>query len=366
MKVICARKDLFEGVQTAARAVSPRTSLPILGHLLISAKEDKLHIVSTDLEIGLECWVEANVQEEGAMTVPARMLNEILTVLPETDVVLSVDESHTVSLKCANSSYTILGLSPEEYPALPQVEKEVSFTVDYDMLRDGIRKSLFAVSEDESRAVLTGVLMQVTESDLKLVATDTRRLCMWECPLTDGQGMMNAVVPGRAMHELLRILPEGDGSVDVGISSGQIVFKIDDTVLISRLIEGQYWNFEKIIASDYAKKLIVPTQQLLQSLKRVAIVARENLNRVAIETEDNRLIISAESGTVGTAREEVDVVKTGGDVKMAFNVRYLIDVLSVIETEAVEIELGGEISQTAVRGQAQDNYIYVVMPIRLG
>lgn len=366
MKVICARKDLYEGVQMAARAVSPRTSLPILGHLLISAEEDRLRITSTDLEIGLECVVEANIQEQGSMTVPARMFNEILAVLPETDVVLSVDEANRVSLDCASSNYTILGLPPEEFPSLPQVEEEVSFSIDYDVLRDGIKKTAFAISDDESRVILTGMLMQVMESGLKLVTTDTRRLCQWECPLVGAQGTVNAVVPGRAMNELLRILPESDGSVEVGISSSQVVFRIDDTVLISRLIEGQYLNFDKVISFEYDKKLIIPTEQLLQGIKRVAIVARENANRMMLETVDGKLALSAESGSVGTAHEEVEVVKVGDDVKMAFNVRYLMDVLGVIETEAVEMELTGETSQVVVYPQNQDNYMYVVMPIRLG
>ena len=365
MRVICARKDLYEGVQTAGRAVSGRTSLPILGHLLIKTEEDKIHIVATDLEIGMECIVEANVLEEGSLTVPARVLTEFLAALPETDVDLSVDESNTVTLKCGTSDFSILGLPPEEFPMLPEVREEVSFTIDPEVLRDGIKKTSFAISLDESRAILTGILMQVAEEGLKLVATDTHRLCMQDCPLVESMGVVNAIVPGRAMNELSRIVPESKDKISVAISASQVMFKIDSTILISRLIEGQFPNFEKVIPKEHTKKMTIPTEQLLQSVKRAAIVARENSNRSILSAEDGKLIVTAESGNVGKAHEEVEVIKEGDDFKMAFNAKYLLDVLNVIETEAIEVELSGEVSPALFRPQGQDDYTYVLMPMQV-
>jgi len=365
MKVICARKDLNEGIQTAARAVSARTSLPILGHLLITAEDDRLRIAATDLEIGMECIVEANVQEPGSLTAPARYIGEVLSELPETDVALSVDESHAVSIKCATSDFSILGLPPEEFPMLPEVKEEVSFTIDRETLRGGIRKTSFAVGVDESRAILTGILMQVTENGLKLVSTDTHRLCVLDCALVEVRGEVNAIVPGRAMNELPRIIPEGEGTVSVGISSSQVKFKVGDTTLISRLIEGQFPNFDKVIPTEHNKKLIIPTEQFEQSLKRVAIVARENSNRAVLQVEDGKLILTAESSIVGKAHEEVEIVKEGEDIKMAFSARYLLDVLGVVDTEAVEMELSGEVNQALIRPQGQEDYLYVVMPMQV-
>ena len=366
MKVICARKDLNDGVQVAARAVSSRTSLPILGHLLIKAEEDKLRIAATDLEIGMECVVAASVNEQGSMTVPARVLTEVLAALPETDVALSVDESNTVSLTCGTSDYSILGLPPEEFPALPEVPEEIGFTIERDVLREAVHKTVFAVSADESRAILTGILMQVNESGLKLVATDTHRLCVHDCALVESQGTTNAIVPGRAMNELVRITPEGEGTVAVSVSSSQVMFKVDDTILISRLIDGQFPNFEKVVPTEYSKKLTVPTEPFLQSVRRVAIVARENSNRTILHTEDGKLVLSAESGNLGKAHEEVEVIKEGDDLKMAFNAKYLLDVLNVLETEAIEIELTGEVSQALLRPQGQEGYVYVLMPMQAG
>lgn len=366
MKVICARKDLHEGVQTAGRAVSPRTSLPILSHLLIKAEEDKLRIAATDLEIGMECVVDARVLEPGSLTAPAKVITEILAALPDTDVALSVDESSTVSLKCGTSDFSILGLPPEEFPMLPEVREEVKFTIENDVVREGIAKTSFAISADESRAILTGILMQVNGDTLKLVATDTHRLCVFECHVADSEGAQNAIVPGRALTELSRIVPEGDSTVSVGISQSQVMFRIGDTVLVSRLIEGQFPNFERVIPQEHTKKLTIPTEQFLQSMKRVAIVARENEHRTTVQTQDGTLVLTAESGNVGSAHEEVEVLKEGDDLKMAFSARYLLDMLSVIDVEAIEAEFSGEASPVAIRPQGQDNYVYVLMPMQLG
>ena len=366
MKVVCARKDLYECVQTAARAVSSRTSLPILGHLLITAEEDQLRIAATDLEIGLECRVEAHVQDPGSLTAPARVLTEVLATLPESDVILSSDESNTVNLKCATSDFTILGLPPEEFPMLPEVREEVTLTIERDTIRDSIRKTSFAISADESRAILTGVLMQITDNGLKLVATDTHRLCAQDVSVLESHGSVNAIVPGRALNELSRIVPEGEGTVEVGISPSQIMFKIDETVLISRLIEGQFPNFEKVIPKEHTKKLIVPTEQFLQSVKRVAIVARENSNRTIVQTQEGTMVVTAESGNVGRAHEEVEVIREGDDIRMAFNAKYLLDMLNVVETEAVEMELTGDVSPAVLRPQGQEDYTYVLMPMQVG
>ncbi|MGI6296371.1 MAG: DNA polymerase III subunit beta [Armatimonadota bacterium] len=365
MRVICARKDLYEGVQTAARAVSARTSLPILGHLLISAEDDRLLISATDLEIGMECVVEANIVEPGSMTVPARVFNEVLSSLPETDVSLTLDEEYNVKIQCAASEFSIKSLPPEEFPMLPQVVEEQRFTINCDVLRDAVKKTAFAVGIDESRAILTGILLQLTENGLKFVSTDTHRLCVMDCETTESSGTINATVPGRALTELSRVVPEGDGIVSVTISSSQIKFTVDDTILVSRLIEGQFPNFEKVIPTEHTKTLIIPTAQFEQSLKRAAIVARDSSFRTTLKTADGKLTLTAESGSVGTAHEEVEIVKEGDDIEMAFSARYLLDLLAVVDTEAVIMELSGEVNQALIRPQGQDDYLYVVMPMQV-
>lgn len=248
---------------------------------------------------------------------------------------------------------------------LPDVVEETSFTVDRDILISGVKKTAFAVGADESRAILTGILMQINENGLKLVSTDTHRLCVLDVPLIESHGATNAIVPGRALNDLARVIPEEQGAVSVGISASQIKFTADDIVLVSRLIEGQFPNFERVIPTEHTKTLIIPTQQFEQSLRRASIVARDNANRIIARTDNGNLTITAESGSVGSAHEEIEIVKQGEDTKMAFSARYLLDVLGVIETEAIEMELSGEVNQALIRPQGQYDYLYVVMPMQV-
>ncbi|MDH7600778.1 MAG: DNA polymerase III subunit beta [Armatimonadota bacterium] len=364
MRVICSRKGLQEGVQTVARAVSPRTSLPILGHILMKTEDDRLRLVAYDLEIGLEHTVEASVQEPGALTIPARVVNEIISTLPDADVELSTDTESTVNLKCGTSQFSILGLPPEEFPMLPEVTKEVRFKIDSEVLREGISKTIFAVSTDESRVILTGMLLQVSPEQLKLVSTDTHRLCVFDCPISECEGSVNAIVPARAMQEATRIAGEG-GEVDVVISPTQIKFTCGQTVLVSRLIEGQFPNFEKVIPTEYSRKLIIPTEQFAQAMRRVEIVARESSQRTKFTITDGTLTLTAEAPNIGRAHEEVEVIKEGEDIRLAFNAKYILDVLSVSDTEAIEMELSGEVSPALIRPQGKEDYLYVLMPMHM-
>ena len=364
MKAICSRKDLFEAVQTAGRAVSSRSSLPILGHLLVRSEEDRLRIAATDLEIGMECVAPAKVEEHGCLTAPARIVTDVLSALPDSDVAISVDESNVVNLKCDTSDYTILGLPAEDFPMLPEVKDDVSFKMEKSILRESIRRTIFAVSTEEARPQLTGVLL-VLGDDLRFISTDTHRLCVQNSPVISAQGEAQAIVPHRAMAELSRLLTEDEGEVSVSISPSQILFKVDEVSLVSRLIEGQFPNFERVIPAEHDRKLIVPISQFLPGLRRASIVARENSNRVIVRTANEMLVVTAESGSVGKAYEEVEVIKEGEDVEMAFNAKYLMDVLGVTEAEAIEVELSGSLSPAVIRGQGEEGYLYVVMPMQI-
>jgi DNA polymerase-3 subunit beta len=365
MKITCSRKDLFEGVQTAARAVSSRSSLPILSHLLIRAQDNSLRLAATDLEIGVECSVPAKIEEEGSLTVPAKIISEVISTLPDNDVTLSVDENNRVSLKCGTSDYQILGLPPEEFPMLPEVKDDMSFTIEKADLRSAIERTLFSVSQDESRASLTGILFILEEGELKLVSTDTHRLCLIVCPVDKSKGQTRAIVPGRAMNELHRVIPDEDGAVTVSVSQSQILFAIGNTVLISRLIEGQFPNYEKVIPQEFNRKVIIPTDQFQQSVRRAAIVARENANRIVLRTADDKLTVTAESTSVGTAYEELDIVLDGEDIEMAFSAKYLLDFLGVIGAESVEMQLGGSLSPGLLSPQDDESYSYVLMPMQI-
>jgi len=365
MRIICTRKDLFDGVQTAGRAISTRSSLPILSHLLMKAEGESLCIAGTDLEVGMECVVPVAVQQEGSLTVPARLVQDMLAALPETEIALSMEESSRVKIKAGTSDYTLNALPPEEFPALPEVAGDIGFTIRASVLHDAIRRSIFAVSVDESRPFLTGVLLVLAEGGVRFVATDTHRLTVLDAELIRAQGEASVIVPGRAMNEVLRLLSDEEGEVGVSISGTQILFQVGSVKLVSRLIEGQFPNYERVVPKEYDKKLIVPTEEFLASVKRASILVRDNSNRAVLRTDDGKLIITAESGAVGRAYEEVEVVREGDDVHMAFNAKYLLDFLGVLDTDAVEMRLTGPLNSALMMPEGREDYVYVVMPMQL-
>ena len=376
LKASSPRKELFEGLQIVGKAVATRSSLPILTHVRLSTKDGKVSVMATDLEMWMEHTLPTTtLAPDGAATAPARNFADLLAAMPDADVEFSLEtDTHALRLRCNKANYKLLGLPAEEFPLLPSVQEDSRFVVDRAALRDAIRQTSFATSPDETRPILTGVLVVFQGDSLKFVATDTHRLAVRDCAVKDGTGSASAIVPSRAMTELSRILGSEDGEVVVTLSSNQIQFHIadsksGDTTLISRLIEGQFPNYERVIPTTTTRTLTLEREPLAQAVKRAAIVARDSANRVVLRTTEDgdRLAITAESGAVGDAYDEVDVAREGDDgpVEIAFNARYLLDVLNVLDSEGLRIELTEPLRPGVVRPTEDSGYLCVLMPMQV-
>ncbi len=376
LKVSSPRKELFEGIQTVGKAVATRSSLPILTHVRIAAKDGKVSLMATDLEMWMEHTLPTTtLAPDGAATAPARNFTELLGAMPDAEVEFSLEaDTHALRLRCNKANYKLLGLPAEEFPLLPQVKEESRFVIDRTVLRDAIRQTLFATSSDETRAILTGVLVVFQGDSLKFVATDTHRLAVRDCAVKEGSGSASAIVPARAMSELSRIIGNDEGEVTVTLSSNQIQFHIPDeksgdTTLISRLIDGQFPNYERVIPPQATKILTTAREPLAQAIKRAAIVARDSANRVVLRTSEDgdKLLITAESGSVGNADEEVEVAYVNGEgpVEIAFNAKYLLDVLNVLDSEGLHIELTEPLRPGLVRPTENADYLCVLMPMQV-
>jgi len=365
MRAVCARKDLYQGVQTVSRAIAGRSAWPILNNILIRTEPERLRLTAFDLELGIECTAPATIEEEGSLTVPARLIGEVLSTLPEADIAISADEQNAVTVKCEKSDYMLLGLPPEEFRLLPEIPDDKSFEITQAALRDMIKQTIFAVSPDESRAILTGILLVLSGDEIKLVGTDTNRLAVRDSSVGKAAGEATCIVPRRAFDELSRMLEDEDSPVAISIADSQIKFLVNGVTIVSRLIEGQFPNYERVIPGEHEKKLTMPAEEFLARVRRASIVARENANRLILKTDGDRLIMTAESGDVGKAYEELEIVKEGEDIEIAFNAKFLIDFLSVVGAEGIFMELTGPLNQGVMKPVGKDDYLYVLMPMQI-
>lgn len=367
MKALCTRKELLEGVQTAAKIVPAKSAWAIYSHLLLRTDGDSLKLSATDPDLmSLQCSVPAKVMEEGSTTVPARQFLEILSALPEADVSLESDEHNMLSVLCEKSKYKMKGMAGDEFPPINEVGDEATFVMSQALLKEMIGQTIFATSPDDSRVVLTGINLILTGDTLSLVSTDTHRLALRTSGVLEATGDCNVIVPGRAMNELGRVLSSDENEkVFVRAAQNYILFQVDDITLTCRLIDGQFPSYDRVIPTGYERRLTIPAAQLQSALRRASIVARDNSNRVVFKTSGEQIIITAESPDVGNAMEEVEVAREGDDIEIAFNAKYLLDVLSVIGSEGLYIELTTPLKQGLIKPTEGSFYSYVIMPMQL-
>ena len=371
MRITCNRRVLHEALQHVSRVVSGRTTLPILSNVLLEAKGEELRIVAYDMEIGAQSTIAIQSQEAGALTVPARVLVDVVASLPDATVEMQSQDRSLLGLTCGRSEYTINGLPAEEYPNLPEVSGDLAIEITQAAMRDLIRSTIFAASRDETRAILTGVLLERNGGGVKMVATDSYRLAVKDATIdkvkvTGGDEKWQAIIPARALQELNRMLDPAD-ETPVRISAGeqQIMFAVGPYLLISRLIEGQFPNYARLLAAEPDRMLTVNRDDLLGAIKRAAIVARAEASKLLFRAANGTLTISAESGDVGRAHEELPISLEGNEIEIAFNAEYLTDALGVMESENVIWHLTGPESPGLVKRSDDPDYIYVVMPMRM-
>lgn len=364
MKVSMPRKLLAEALHSVSRGVSGRSTLPILSNVLVEARAAELRLLASDLEIWIEQRVSVKAAEEGAITVPARVLGELVDRFGDGDVTLASGEEGMLSVAWGRSSYEIQGLPAEEFPAPPRVTNGTSVTVPQAALREVLRSTIFAASQDETRAVLTGALLIWEAGELSIVATDMHRLAVNKTQ-AEGQGeALRAVVPARALHEVTRALGTED-EAQIAAGEAQIRFDVGPLAVISRLVEGQFPNYERVIPQSSEQRMVVNREEFHTAIRRAAVMARLEANKVVLRAKDGTLSIQAETADLGRGSEELPVQLEGGEVEIAFNAEYLMDALSVMDCESVELGLTGALSPGILRAVGDSPFIYVVMPMAI-
>jgi DNA polymerase-3 subunit beta len=370
MKVTASRDRLAQGLTTVSRAVSARTTLPILSNVLLETGADGLHLTATNLEITIRVTVPAQVQSEGRVTVPARLLADLVAQLPSEDVSLTLDEkTSTLNVRCTQHNHNVKGIDAGEFPSLPSGDGGFTLRIPAGRLAQAVEQTVMAASTDEARPVLTGVQVQIKPQEIVLAATDGHRLAVKTLRIaTEGEVSVDPlIVPRRALEELGRIIKSSEGDVEVSVSAqrNQLSFRADGVELSSRLIEGTYPNYTQVIPSAGHTTVHSDRRDLLQKARTVALMARDSANVVKLKTGEGSLVLTAHTNEVGDSQVEVPADIEGADLQIAFNARYLLDVLDVLGTDAVSLQFQGPLNPGLVKPDQGDDYLYVIMPVRV-
>lgn len=375
MKVSCLQDNLAKGLSIVQRAVSTRTSLPILSNILLATDGPRLKLAATNLEIGVNCWIGAKVEDEGAIAVPARLLVDFVSSLPPERIEMNLNvRTNTLHLKCARFEANMNGVDPSEFPIIPAPEEDSRISMDANTLRDMIRQVAFAAADDESRPILTGVHASFQDDRLTLAAADGFRLSVRSAPLKETVAEpVSVIVPARALEELSRIATDQEDPVEIYIPKGrnQILFHLSSVDLVSQLIEGRFPDYKQIIPQSYTTRTIVNTGEFLQALKTVNTYAREasNVVRLQVTPETDlapaHISLNATAAQVGDNVGEVDASVEGPGIEIAFNSRYCIDVLSVIEEPQITLDTTTPSSPGVIRPVGSEDFVHVVMPMHI-
>ncbi len=358
-----AKEAILDGLQRVQNVVSTRTTLPILSNVLVQAASGNLSLTTTDLDVGVRCKVEADVSKPGSTTLPARKLFSILKEVVATEIEVDVDERNAASIRCGTSFYKIMGLPEEEFPRFPEAGAGKALKLEQSVLRDMLRKTGYAVSNDETRYVLNGVFMGIKADKLTVVATDGRRLALIEHDIEVPKGgEAELILPTKAVGELERLL--GDkGDVKLSIGENQILFDLDGTTLASKLIEGTYPNFRQVIPTETKERITLERELVLAALHRASILASEKSQSVKLNFAKNTLTITAVTPEVGEAKETLSINYKGKEITIAFNPQYMMDPLRNLDADEVFLELTDELSPGVIKVNAP--FLYVLMPMRL-
>jgi len=363
MKLAVTKEALLEGLQRIQNVVSTRATLPVLSNALLEATESGVRLTTTDLEVGIRCSIEARVEKTGSTTLPARRLAAIVRELPSAEIVIEVDAKNIASIRCGSSFFKIYGLPQEEFPAFPAFKEAKSFTLKQSELKDGLRKTSYAISSDETRYVLNGILFSLADNKLTLVATDGRRLALFDSDIEFPKSHeRDFILPTKAVTELQRLLGE-EGDVSISTSENLVSFELNGAHLASKLVEGNYPNYRQVIPGEAKERVTLEREAFLDCVRRVSLLSNDKTSSVRLNFTKNNLDISANTPEIGEAKESMAIAYRGKDISIAFNPEFLMDPLRSLPNDEIFLDLIDEMSPGVIK--IQTPFLYVIMPMRV-
>ena len=363
MKLVCSKSNLLTGVQIVSKAVPIKTNISILECILIDATQGQIKLTANDMEIGIETVIEGEVVEKGIIALDAKIFSDIVRKLPDSDITIETDSSFKTTITCEKAKFNIIGKSGEDFSYLPEIERNDSIVVSQFTLKEVVRQTIFSIADNDNNKLMTGELFEINEYELKVVSLDGHRISIRKIKLKNSYGNKKVVVPGKTLSEVSKIL-SGDTDKDVNIffTDKHVLFEFDQTIVVSRLIEGEYFRIEQMLSSDYETKVRVNKRELLDCIDRATLLIKEGDKKpIIINITDDNMELKINS-TVGSMDESMDIQKSGKDLMIGFNPKFMIDALRVIDDEEIDMYLVNHKAPCFIK-DAEEQYIYLILPV---
>ncbi|GAB6168741.1 DNA polymerase III subunit beta [Clostridium carnis] len=364
MIFICEKQKLQEGISIATKAITGKTTMPILEGIYINATKSGLTLIGSDMDVSIETKVKADVLEEGMLVIDSKIFSEIIRKLPNSDVKIETLENDIIQITCEKSVFNLVYMNGDDYPALPTINEDLNVEVPQNILKNMIKGTSFAIAQDETRPILQGILFEVKNKKLNLVALDGYRLAV-RSEFLDNENDIEVVIPGKTLNEVSKILEDISDIVKITFTNNHILFNLNETKIISRLLDGKFVNYESLLPQEYKILVDVKKQELQSCIERASLMAKDgNSNLIKLDVQEDTLVITSNS-QLGKVREELSIVLQGEGVQIAFNSRYLLDVLKNMEDDEVVMEMSSSVSPCVIKCKNMDNSKYLVLPVRL-
>ena len=363
MKIICSKSELLRGVNTVLKAVPAKTTMPILECILIDTTDGQIKLTANDMELGIETKIQGDILDKGKIALEAKLFSEIVRKLPDSEVTIQTDDSFRALIKCEKAKFNIAGKSGEDFSYLPGIEKNQKVVLSQFSLKEIIRQTIFSIADNENNRLMTGELFEIIGNEMKVVSLDGHRISIRKIELKEEYNHIKVVVPGKTLNEVSKILTGGvDDDVHMFFTGRHIVFEFDDTVVVSRLIEGEYFRIEQMLSSDYETKISINKKELQSCIERASLLVKEGDKKpIIMNILDGSMELKINS-FIGSMNEDIDIIKTGKDLMIGFNPKFILDALRVIDDENIDIYMINPKAPCFIRDE-ENKYIYLILPV---
>ncbi len=365
MKIHCQKADIVNGVNIVLKAVPVKSTMPILECLIIETSEHGIKLIANDMELGIETLVKGTIIEKGTVALNAKVFSEIVRRLPENEVSITTDSSYMTEIICEKAKFSISGRSGEEFPSLPKIEKENAVVLSQFTLKEIIRQTVFSISDNESNKIMTGELFEIKKNELRVISLDGHRISIRKVFMKDSYDDRKVIVPGKTLNEISKILSgEVSSLVNIFFTDKHALFEFDDTVVLTRLVEGEYYRIDQMLSSDYETKVTINKKELQSCIERASLLIRETDKKpIIIDIKNNNFELKINTA-IGSMNEDIDITLEGKDIVIGFNPKFLLDALRVIDDENVDIYLINAKAPCFIRDKEQ-SYIYLILPVNI-